>query len=119
MKQLAWIVIAVAPALMMAGDESAKGNSKTSTPTVALPSSDAATVPDPRQVGGEADSVVQVANLIYAGVKSSQCFSDHFLAAAEKDSTISTSRRFHAVKLSSDAPVVSSQATTPPVQLDP
>ena len=65
-------------------------------------SSDAPQVPDPKQVGGEAESVVQVANLIYAGVKSSQCFSDHFLAAAEKDSAISTSRRFHAVKLSSD-----------------
>jgi hypothetical protein len=59
-------------------------------------------VPDPKLSGGEAGSVVQVANLIYAGVKSSQCFSDHFLAAAEKDSAISTSRRFHAVKLSSD-----------------
>lgn len=58
-------------------------------------------VPEPRQVGGETDGVVQVANLIYAGTKSSQCFSDHFLARAEKDSMISTSRRFHAVKLSS------------------
>ncbi len=60
------------------------------------------TVPDPGQVGGEPESVVQVANLIYAGVKSSQCFSDHFLSAAERESAISTSRRFHAVKLSSD-----------------
>jgi hypothetical protein len=59
-------------------------------------------VPDPKLAGGEAGSVVQVANLIYAGVKSSQCFSDHFLAAAEKDSAISTSRRFHAVKLGSE-----------------
>ncbi len=72
-------------------------------PTVtALPGEDAPFIPDPQQVGGEADSVVQVANLIYAGVKSSQCFSDHFLAAAERDSAISTSRRFHAVKLSSE-----------------
>lgn len=46
------------------------------------------------------DSVVQVANLVYAGTKSSRCFSDHFLVKAEKESTISTSRRFHAVKLS-------------------
>ncbi len=67
-----------------------------------LPGADAPVVPDPAQIGGEADSTVQVANLIYAGVKSSQCFSDHFLATAEKDSTISTSRRFHAVKLSAD-----------------
>lgn len=57
---------------------------------------------EPKQAGGESDGVVQVANLIYAGVKSSQCFSDHFLAKAEKDSAISTSRRFHAVKLNSD-----------------
>lgn len=72
------------------------------TATSAIRGADAPQVPDPKQVGGEAESVVQVANLIYAGVKSSQCFSDHFLAAAERDSAISTSRRFHAVKLSSD-----------------
>ncbi len=59
-------------------------------------------VADPRQAGGEPDGVVQVANLVYAGTKSSRCFSDHFLVAAEKESTISTSRRFHAVKLSSE-----------------
>lgn len=59
-------------------------------------------VPDSKQAGGEPDSVVQVANLVYAGVKSSQCFADHFLTKAEKESSISTSRRFHAVKLSSD-----------------
>jgi hypothetical protein len=58
-------------------------------------------VPDSKQAGGEPDSVVQVANLVYAGVKSSQCFADHFLTKAEKESAISTSRRFHAVKLSS------------------
>ena len=59
-------------------------------------------VPDPKGVGGETDSVVQVANLIYAGTKSSKCFSDHFLLRAEQESTISTSRRFHSVKLASD-----------------
>ena len=56
-------------------------------------------VPDPKQVGGEAQSVVQVANLIYAGTKTSKCFSDHFLLRAEQESTISTSRRLHAVKM--------------------
>jgi len=61
----------------------------------------ASLIPDPKQLGGEPDSVVQVANLVYAGVKSSQCFSDHFLITAEKESAISTSRRFHAVKLAS------------------
>lgn len=59
-------------------------------------------VPDPTHVGGETRSVVQVANLVYAGSKSSECFADHFLIRAENDSTISTSRRFHAVKLRSD-----------------
>jgi hypothetical protein len=59
-------------------------------------------VPDSRQSGGEPDGIVQVANLVYAGTKSSRCFSDHFLIKAEKETSISTSRRFHAVKLSSD-----------------
>ena len=58
---------------------------------------------DARQSGGEPDGVVQVANLVYAGTKSSRCFSDHFLIEAEKKSAISTSRRFHAVKLASDS----------------
>jgi hypothetical protein len=52
-------------------------------------------------MGGEPESIVQIANLVYAGTKSSKCFSDHFLATAEKETAISTSRRFHAVKLSS------------------
>jgi hypothetical protein len=56
---------------------------------------------EPKQTGGEPDSIVQVANLVYAGTKSSKCFSDHFLALAEKESAVSTSRRFHAVKLGS------------------
>jgi len=59
-------------------------------------------VPEPEQPGGESESIVQVANLIYAGTKSSKCFSDHFLVQAEKASAISTSRRFHSVKLSAD-----------------
>lgn len=58
-------------------------------------------IPDPRQAGGEPDGIVQVANLVYAGTKSSKCFADHFLIRAEKESAISTSRRFHAVKLGS------------------
>ena len=59
-------------------------------------------VPEPKQAGGEPEGIVQVANLVYAGTKSSTCFSDHFLVQAEKDSAISTSRRFHAVKLASE-----------------
>src|SRR5437868_15275421 len=57
---------------------------------------------EPKHLGGEPDSIVQVANLVYAGIKSSHCFSDHFLVQAQKESAIATSRRFHAVKLSSD-----------------
>ncbi|MEL6109326.1 MAG: DUF4159 domain-containing protein [Planctomycetota bacterium] len=52
-------------------------------------------------VGGESRSVVQVAQLVYAGDKSSECFSDHFLLKAEKDTALTTSRRFHTVKLAS------------------
>lgn len=66
------------------------------------PDNGATSVPDPKQVGGEPDGIVQVANLVYAGIKSSKCFADHFLVAAEKESAISTSRRFHAVKLSAE-----------------
>jgi hypothetical protein len=90
------------------GSKPAAGETKAAVPSSARPSPPAAKpaarsiVADPRQAGGEPDSVVQVANLIYAGTKSSRCFSDHFLVAAEKDSAVSTSRRFHAVKLSSE-----------------
>ena len=70
---------------------------------VAAAAKPAAVVPDPRQSGGEPDGIVQVANLVYAGTKSSHCFSDHFLITAEKESAISTSRRFHAVKLGSES----------------
>ena len=62
----------------------------------------AQTIPDAKYGGGEPDGIVQVANLVYAGTKSSRCFSDHFLIKAEKETTISTSRRFHAVKLIDD-----------------
>ncbi|MHB8862925.1 MAG: DUF4159 domain-containing protein [Pirellulaceae bacterium] len=65
-------------------------------------SKDAGQIPDSRQIGGEPEGVVQVANLVYAGVKSSQCFSDHFLIETQKATAISTSRRFHAVKLHDD-----------------
>ncbi len=59
-------------------------------------------IPDPRHVGGEDGSVVQVANLVYARSKSSRCFSEHFLLRADRESAVATSRRFHAVKLASD-----------------
>ena len=71
-------------------------------PGQADPPAQAVVVPDPQQVGGEPAGVVRVANLIYAGTKSSKCFADHFLTRAEQDSTITTSRRLHVVKLGSD-----------------
>ena len=40
---------------------------------------------DARNKGGEPDSIVQVANLVYAGVKSSHCFSDHFLSRPRRN----------------------------------
>jgi hypothetical protein len=58
-----------------------------------------AVVADPQAIGGETEGIVRVANLIYAGTKGSKCFADHFLTRAEQDSTISTSRRLHVVKL--------------------
>ncbi len=70
--------------------------------TGAKPAARADQVPEPEHTGGESESVVQVANLIYAGTKSSKCFSDHFLVAAEKESAITTSRRLHSVKLRSE-----------------
>ena len=70
-------------------------------PKPAQPKADSAAA-EPKQAGGESEGIVQVANLVYAGTKTSKCFSDHFLVQAEKASSISTSRRFHAVKLSSD-----------------
>jgi len=88
------MLIAIGPSRAPAADDAAKP---------ADPPAGAAPVPDTRQIGGEPDGVVQVANLVYAGTKSSRCFSDYFLITAEKETNISTSRRFHAVKLGSEA----------------
>jgi hypothetical protein len=68
-------------------------------PPDASSSSSSVVVPEPQNIGGEAEGIIQVGNLIYAGTKTSKCFSDHFLLQAEQDSTISTSRRLHSVKL--------------------
>jgi hypothetical protein len=42
---------------------------------------------------------IECANLIYAGTKSSVCFSEEFLSAVASESGISTARKFKAVKL--------------------
>jgi hypothetical protein len=50
----------------------------------------------------EADASIACANLIYAGTRSSVCFSDRFLTIVSQQSAISTARRFTAVKLAAD-----------------
>jgi hypothetical protein len=48
------------------------------------------------------EGVIQCANLIYAGNRTSRCFSDAFLTAVQKKTEIATERRFKSVKLDSD-----------------
>lgn len=50
----------------------------------------------------EVDASVACANLIYAGTRSSVCFSDRFLSIVAQQSAISTARRFTPVKLGGD-----------------
>jgi hypothetical protein len=46
-----------------------------------------------------ATDAVECANLIYAGTKSSVCFSEEFLSSVAAETSINTSRKFKAVKL--------------------
>ena len=46
-----------------------------------------------------AGDAVECANLIYAGTKSSVCFSEEFLSTVASETSINTSRKFKAVKL--------------------
>ncbi len=48
------------------------------------------------------EGVIQCANLIYGGTHTSRCFSDEFLSAVQKQTTIPTERRFKSVKLADD-----------------
>lgn len=48
------------------------------------------------------DDTIAAANLIYAGTRSSVCFSDRFLTVAAQRSTINAARRFQAVRLADD-----------------
>jgi len=48
------------------------------------------------------EGAIQCANLIYGGTHTSRCFSDEFLSAAQRQTTIPTERRFKSVKLGSD-----------------
>jgi hypothetical protein len=57
----------------------------------------AGTVPIPAKEG-----IVECANLIYGPGKTSSCFSDEFLSAVQRETSIVTDRRFKPVKLDSD-----------------
>lgn len=48
------------------------------------------------------EGVVQCGNLIYAGTKTSRCFSDEFLSTVQQRTSINTARRFRAVRLDND-----------------
>lgn len=48
------------------------------------------------------DVAIQCANLIYGMNHTSRCFSDEFLSAAQKETTIPTERRFKSVRLGSE-----------------
>jgi len=48
------------------------------------------------------DDAIQCANLIYAGMHTSRCFSDEFLSRVQQDTAIPTERRFKSVKLDSE-----------------
>jgi len=48
------------------------------------------------------EGAVQCGNLIYAGTKTSECFSDEFLSNVQQKTSIATERRFKPVKLSSE-----------------
>lgn len=54
------------------------------------------------QGGNSGGDVIECANLIYAGTKSSVCFSDKFLSAVSHDTTVKTSRKFKPVKISDE-----------------
>jgi hypothetical protein len=54
-----------------------------------------------RRRGSDGGDAVACANLIYGGTHSSVCFSDKFLSAVARDTTINTARKFKPVKLGS------------------
>ena len=48
------------------------------------------------------EGAVECGNLIYAGTKTSRCFSDEFLTTVQQKTSISTERRFKPVKLAGE-----------------
>ena len=59
-----------------------------------FPRSQIAALPDTH------DAIVKCANLVYAGSKTSKCFSDRFLTTTDRETNIRTGIRFEQVKLS-------------------
>lgn len=51
---------------------------------------------------GAKEGAVECGNLIYAGTRTSKCFSDEFLTTVQQKTSISTERRFKAVKLADE-----------------
>lgn len=48
------------------------------------------------------EGAIECGNLIYAGTKTSKCFSDEFLSTVQQKTSIATERKFKPVKLASD-----------------
>lgn len=55
--------------------------------------------PSPARPEDNSGDAVECANLIYAGTKSSVCFSEEFLSTVASETSINTSRKFKPVKL--------------------
>lgn len=51
---------------------------------------------------GAKEGAVECGNLIYAGTRTSKCFSDEFLTTVQQKTSISTERRFKTVKLADE-----------------
>lgn len=51
---------------------------------------------------GAKEGAVECGNLIYAGTRTSKCFSDEFLTTVQQKTSIATERRFKAVKLADE-----------------
>lgn len=56
----------------------------------------------PAFMRAEKEGAVSCGNLIYAGTKTSRCFSDEFLNTVQQKTSIATERRFKSVKLASE-----------------
>lgn len=52
--------------------------------------------------GASKEGAVECGVLIYAGTKTSRCFSDEFLSTVQQKTSIATERRFKSVKVASD-----------------